>query len=169
MTYPARRPPGLTLVEAFSWYPPVPTGGCLLWPAGTIGGGYGCFRLNYQLYTAHVVAYELANGPVPAGHVVDHIDCVSRRCIDHTHLRAATRKQNVENKHVLPAHNTSGVMGVSWHKATGMWTARVCHGGRVTAAYFRQIEDAEGWVLAKRIELFSFNEADRQKALVVQQ
>lgn len=164
MSYPDRRPRGQTLAEAFGWFPLVPhESGCLLWPAGRIGNGYGCFRLDGSLWLAHVAAYVLTYGPVPVGLEVDHIDCVSRACANGAHLRTVTRKQNQENRHVVPG--TTGIRGVSWHKASGSWTARVKHNGRTHAAYFHDIGAAERWAVAKRLELFTHNVLDQRVAV----
>lgn len=165
MSYPDRRPPGLTLEQAFAWFVPIPSGGdCLLWPGATSSGGYGQFGWEGRTLYAHVTAYTLVHGPVPPGMEVDHIKCVSRACIHQDHLRLATRKQNGQNRQALPGNNTSGLQGVSWHKASGMWTARVQDAGRVHAAYFHDKDDAADWVLAKRLELFTHNEIDRVSA-----
>jgi len=153
------------LREAFDWYVLIPIGDCLLWPACTSRGGYGQFRWNGQLLYAHIVSYELAHGPVPLGHQVDHIDCVSRACVEKTHLRAVTNKQNGENRTHLVSCNRSGFRGVSWHKHSGLWTARVSHLGRVHAAYFTSADAANTWAVAKRLELFTHNEQDRKSLL----
>jgi hypothetical protein len=42
---------------------------------------------------AHVVAHELAIGPVPMGHEVDHL-CETRSCCNPAHLEATTRTTN---------------------------------------------------------------------------
>lgn len=39
-------------------------------------------------------------------------------------LRTCNHSQNQMNK-PKPKHNTSGVKGVSWHKATGKWRVRI--------------------------------------------
>ena len=115
-----------------------------------------------KTHYAHVVAYELAYGPVPDGMEVDHIDCVSRACVNQAHLRAATRKQNQENRHRQHGRNTSGVRGVSWSRAAGQWTARVGHNRRIYCAYFHDLNEAAAWAVAKRLELFTHNTVDRR-------
>jgi hypothetical protein len=99
---------------------------------------------------------------MPEGKEVDHIDCVSRACVNSAHLRAVTRKQNVENRTVLNRNNKSGIRGVSWYARLGCWTARVRHHRHTYAAYFQKIEDAERWAIAKRLELHTHNEQDRK-------
>ena len=44
---------------------------------------------------AHRIAWELRNGPVPDGMVVDHL-CRVRRCVNAAHLRVVTQKENVK-------------------------------------------------------------------------
>lgn len=44
--------------------------------AGTEGNrnGYSSVTYNYKTYNQHRVIWELHNGPIPSGYVVDHID-----------------------------------------------------------------------------------------------
>ncbi len=58
---------------------------------GRIGNkGYGTFGP----IGAHRISFELANGKVPKGLVLDHI-CRVRHCVNPDHLRIVTRGQNV--------------------------------------------------------------------------
>jgi len=45
---------------------------CWLWQ-GRTAGGYGSFKREGVWTPAHVVAYELFNGPIPAGLEPDHL------------------------------------------------------------------------------------------------
>lgn len=163
MSYPDRRPRGQTLAEAFAWFVPVPhESGCLLWPAATMVKGYGEFKHEKVVHYAHVVAYELAHGPVPDGMQVDHIDCVSRACVNDAHLRAVTHKQNQENRRGASSHNRSGIRGVVEYRP-GRWAGRVRHNGIEHYRYgFTNPGDAVAWVIAKRLALFTHNSADRR-------
>jgi len=44
---------------------------------------------------AHRLAYETWVGPIPDGHVVDHL-CFNKGCIEPTHLEAVTQRENVQ-------------------------------------------------------------------------
>jgi hypothetical protein len=73
---------------------PEPMSGCTLWIGGDNGLGYGVVWHRGGMRRAHRVAWELANGPVPDGLVLDH-KCRVRCCINVDHLRAITFRENV--------------------------------------------------------------------------
>ena len=43
---------------------------------------------------SHRLSWELANGPVPEGLVVDHL-CSNRACVAPDHLRVITQRENI--------------------------------------------------------------------------
>jgi uncharacterized protein with NRDE domain len=93
---------------------------------------------------------------------VDHV-CHQRRCVNPDHLRLATNKQNLENRSGPPRNNTSGIIGVS--RQGNKWYAKVeHHKHQYYVGLFDHIEDAEAAVIAKRLELFTHNDADRMAA-----
>lgn len=93
--------------------------------AGEVAGGrdtrgYVVIRIGRQKYMAHRLAWFYMHGEWPRGDV-DHIN----RVIDDNriaNLREATRSQNNANTGV-PKHNSSGIKGVCFDKATGSWMA----------------------------------------------
>ncbi len=77
---------------------PLNENGCILW-TGAIKDKdhpYGILRFQGIAKGAHVLAYELANGPVPKGMEVCHT-CDVPGCIALGHLFVATHKQNMED------------------------------------------------------------------------
>lgn len=145
------------------------TDGCWEWTASKNKFGYGQIAAGTtaagkkKVLGAHRVAYEMTYGPIPEGLDIDHA-CRNRGCVKPTHLRAVTTKQNCENLAGAQSNNvSSGVRGV-YRTREGKWLARVTHNGKqYRAGIYETIPEAEAAVLAKRLELFTHNELDRQQ------
>jgi hypothetical protein len=101
--------------------------GALWWKAGSragqrVGGvknekGYVRFWLNRKLVRYHRAVWELHNGPIPDGHVLDHINrdksdnrIENLRLVDHT--------ENAQNRLY-----GSPIRGVTQHKDGKRWVA----------------------------------------------
>ena len=137
------------------------TGDCWLWTAAKILGGYGQVKVDGKDRKAHRVAYELAYGPIPKGLEIDHT-CHTLACTRPEHLRLATNKQNAENRAGAASGSKSGVLGVSWYARDRKWSAQVGHNGKnFYLGSFTTIEEAGAVARAKRLELFTHNDADR--------
>jgi len=67
--------------------------GCLEW-TGCTSHGYGLIGVNGNQVQAHRVAWELANGPIPAGMEVCH-KCDRPPCCDPEHLFIGTHTDNM--------------------------------------------------------------------------
>lgn len=138
---------------------------CWNWQGGD-NGLYGTFKPGgraSKTVLAHKYAYELLVGPRPAGLVFDH-KCHNQRCVrpGPAHVRLVTQKQNQENRAGPTVRSKSGIRGVTWHKASSRWRADVGHNGRTYfAGYYESVEDAAAAVVAKRLELHTHNERDR--------
>lgn len=74
---------------------------CWLYTYSKDGLGYGVFYYQHTAYKAHRVAYELINGEIPSGLVIDHL-CRTRHCINPDHLEAVTQKENVRRIYLAP-------------------------------------------------------------------
>ena len=136
------------------------SGDCWLWTGATNELGYGQVRVEGKNRKAHRVSYELANGSIPKGLMIDHI-CHTPSCVRPEHLRLATSKQNQENRIAPRIGNKSGVRGVTWVPANRRWVARVGHNRKcIHVGCFDTIEEAEAAVIAKRLELFTHNNSD---------
>ena len=67
--------------------------------------------------------WEAANGPIPKGYYIDHIDGNPLNdALDN--LRLALPKENSWNMKT-PKSNTSGLKGLSWSKEREMWRGTV--------------------------------------------
>lgn len=86
-------------------------GGCWIWTASVIKGGYGQFRVNNppRMVVAHQWAWEETNGPVPEGLELDHL-CRVPRCVRPDHCEAVTHQENVRRGlgGVLKTHCAQG-------------------------------------------------------------
>ena len=112
-------------------------------PTGSldVSTGYIRVRLNGTLFLAHRIAYLLYYGGVPSDTEVDHVNHITR---DNriTNLRLVSVTENNRNLS-KNGNNTTGVTGVSYHRATKKYVARigVC-GKRKCLGYFNTTEEA---------------------------
>ena len=113
-------------------------------PAGTAcschdAHGYIVIRVDGKLYKAHQLAWLYQHNTF-----APELDHINRQRDDNriANLRAASRSDQMHNAGMLK-NNTSGVKGVSFHKASQKWHARVWKSGKChSLGYFDSIEDA---------------------------
>ena len=149
--------PKSSMEERF-WAKVEKSDGCWYW-TGAKNDGYGHFTSGGKTCLSHRYSYELVNGPVPDGLVIDHI-CGNRACVKPDDLRPATHKQNQEHRFGAAKISTSGIRGVI--RRGGSWGAYVTHRRKLHwIGSFSSPEAAERAVIAKRNELFTHNDVDR--------
>lgn len=115
--------------------------GCWEWLASINGRGYGQFYVCGKMVRAHRFAYESLEGEIPPHYFLDHI-CQNKKCVNPQHLRMATIN---DNNRYCPKRvdNTSGYKGVTWHKKTKKWCAKIKVNNReVALGYYDFPEDA---------------------------
>lgn len=141
------------------------TDSCWIWTASSTPKGYGAFRVNGRLRPAHRHAWELANGTIPDGLVVDHT-CYVRRCVNVAHMRLVTAGQNNQNRAGANRNSKSGIRGVSWNARKGKWAvrAREPRGRYLSGGYFSDLKDAEAAAIRLRNAIQTHNDADRLAA-----
>ena len=108
--------------------------------AGRQKGDYLEVGIQGKHYAVHRVVYFMHTGEEPD--FVDHIDgnTLNNR---KDNLRAATNSTNQANAKVRH-DNTSGVKGVSWHKAKNKWRATITVDGKAKhLGLFESFEEAK--------------------------
>lgn len=90
------------------------------------GGGYRRGTIFGRHYRAHQVVWALVHGVWAK--VIDHVDH-DKSNNDIHNLRSVSAKENARNLGVSAA-NTSGVVGVSFLKASDKWKAQIKISGR---------------------------------------
>lgn len=68
--------------------------GCWEWQGSRISSGYGEIRADGVYLYVHRLAYEHFVGPIPEGHVPDHL-CQNPPCWRPDHLEAVTHAENI--------------------------------------------------------------------------
>ena len=129
-----------SLSGVFTWARPQ---GCMA--IGSMAGtkdrnGYIQIMIDKKRYLAHRLAWLYVCGEFPDKEI-DHINRnPSDNCI--CNLRTATRLENQQN-HSVRKDNKSGIVGVSWHKASGKWRAQIRFFGRkIDLGIFPTAEEA---------------------------
>ncbi len=107
-------------LEEYFWervnkHGPVPAhrprlGRCHVWTGGKNPGGYGNLKTQGKTRSAHVVGFELQNGPVPTGMCVLH-KCDNRACIRGSHLFLGTYKDNAQDAAAKGRHKNPRMPG----------------------------------------------------------
>lgn len=106
--------------------------------------GYYVGYIYGKMYQKHRVIWFMKYGYW--ADEIDHDDGV-RHNNQISNLRDVTKSQNQKNKK-LQINNTSGVMGVGFHKATGKYRAYLKHHGRqISLGYYDTFDEA---VIARR-------------------
>jgi len=67
--------------------------GCWIWQNGRNVKGYGTMGVGQKHKLAHRVSYEVVNGKIPDGLVMDHL-CRNPSCVNPAHLEAVTSREN---------------------------------------------------------------------------
>jgi len=75
--------------------------GCIIWTGSIRRNGYGRFRYDGKIGTAHRWIYQYYYGEIPKGLFIDHV-CRMKACVNIDHLRAVTPKQNAIENNVGP-------------------------------------------------------------------
>ena len=128
-------------------------GECLVWTGSRTAAGYGVITVGGRIY-AHRYAWEVANGPILDGMAIDHM-CHNPSCVEASHLRLATVKQNQENLRGAQVNSNTGYRGV-YRTKNDRFHARVKHHGKIhLLGVHDSAEEAAKVASDKRRELFT--------------
>lgn len=119
--------------------------------------GYLEVKINDRNYLSHRLAWMYMYGSFPKNQI-DHINGITddnRLC----NLREATNSENQQNKKKAQSNNKNGFLGVSLHKKSNTFRARIkINKKEKNLGYFKTAEQAhEAYLKAKR-EFHPFGE-----------
>jgi hypothetical protein len=89
------------------------TDSCWNWTAYCVPDGYGQFRYNSKIISAHRYSYTRFVGDIKDGLVIDHL-CSNRKCVNPEHLEQVTQQENVsratsKKKYCNYGHELDGI------------------------------------------------------------
>lgn len=108
------------------------------WKGGT---GYGTMSYRCRNWRTNRLAFHLAKGPIPEGHVIRHT-CDNQCCCNPDHLVSGTQKENIQdcikagNQQFHPSHYTHCKRGHPFETEgrttkDGWRACKVCQRGRL--------------------------------------
>jgi hypothetical protein len=108
--------------------------------AGTVSAGYRAICIDRVKHQSHRLAWLIVSGEWPTDQL-DHING-DRSDNRFSNLREVCDAENRRNQ-ARPSDNTSGHIGVYWHKRCGKWAAQIKVGpNRIHLGLFSDIADA---------------------------
>lgn len=114
--------------------------------------GYSRVSVDGRKYYAHRLAWLCVYGSWPSG----DIDHINHNKIDNriSNLRDVSRSVNNQNQIRCKRDGTSGVLGVSWHKAAKKWSAQIALNGKCRhLGLFSEKDDARAAYIAAKREM----------------
>jgi len=143
LTALAGRFPRVDTLDQFFWDRVIKSPKCWNWCGAKTTLGYGQIKFRGTSMLAHRYSYELTNGAIRPGGVIDHL-CHNSSCVNPDHLREASHTQNMQNRSGAMSNSKSGVRGVFWSTANKKWRVFVASGRKKHhGGYFADIKDAE--------------------------
>lgn len=131
--------------------------------AGTRAGslqkdlGYREIGIDGRNHREHRLAWLYVMGEWPPSEI-DHRDG-NRSNTKWENLRPATPSQNRQNRHAANTNSKSGLLGVTFHKRSGRWHARIwVDKKKISLRYHDTAQQAHKAYLSAKRELHPFNQ-----------
>jgi len=126
---------------------------------GVAGGkcsrGYIRIKVDGEMYYGHRLAWLYMTGEWPKDQI-DHVDGIKSNNRFHN-LREANKSQNMQNQKKARSGNTSGLLGVGWHKTAKKWRARIVVNGDVKSLGFFDCKfEAHGAYMDAKVKLHKY-------------
>lgn len=109
------------------------------------------YKQFYQAPRRHIQVWVAANGPIPEGYYIDHIDGNPLND-DLSNLRLALPKENSRNAKTSKA-NKSGLKGLSWRDDRQSWRGAVMADGKQYTTTSKDLLEVVAWIYRTRREL----------------
>jgi hypothetical protein len=117
--------------------------------------GYFLIGIQRRQYAAHRLAWVIIHGYWPSADI-DHIDG-DRLNNSLRNLREATRSENNQNIREARKHNATKLLGASFRKDTGKYTARIVVDGKAfRLGCFKSAEEAHAAYIKAKSEIHPF-------------
>jgi hypothetical protein len=143
------------VIRRFAEKVEVSTDGCWQWTAGLFPAGYGSFKVRGIGVGAHRFSYLAFCGPIPAGLCLDHqchtmaiergeceggASCLHRRCVNPSHLKPVTPRENVLASLSWAAEHAKRTTCVNGHELEGDTLYLRPTGGRACYQCHRELD-----------------------------
>lgn len=124
----------------------------------TTDEGYRRTAFNGHYFYVHRFLWTYANGPIPEGYELDHING-NRGDNRISNLRLCTTKQNKQNRHGTSKNKkSSGALGATWNSRQRKWKTQIKLDSKTThLGYYDTAEEAHAVYMAAKRKLHEFN------------
>jgi hypothetical protein len=97
--------------------------GCLDWLGATNSRGYGCIRVDGEMWLVHRLMWELVRGPIPAGLHCLH-SCDRPPCVEIIHLEVGTNRENMAQRNAKGRQARGSAIGIAKLTPFRVWQVR---------------------------------------------
>lgn len=109
------------------------------------------YKQFYKAPRRHIQVWEAANGPIPEGYYVDHIDGNPLND-DLSNLRLAKPMENSWNTKTYSTNKT-GLKGLSWRPQREVWRGAIIANGKQYTFQSKDLLEVAAWIFRTRREL----------------